>query len=302
MKLVLYGEEFRLGVLLGDTVIDASSVTRRIPHRTPQALISRLIEGFDRYRSALELLARTSLGVPVSRVRLRAPLPRPPRLVCMAVNYMESGTHATPPPINAFNKSSSSVIGNGDTVVLPDAPATIFEHEAELGVVIGKRASAIKARDAYKHIFGYVNFIDVSCRGAGPAGDSFFIGKSWDTFGPMGPALVTADEVADPHDLMVRLSVQGELRQEYSTSDMAHKIPETLEWVSWITTLEPGDVISTGTHHRGLGPLQDGDTVEMEIDTFGKLTVHVTDAKKRSWPRETRAQREAREASARRGS
>lgn len=301
MKLVLFGEEFRLGVLRGDTVIDASSVGSEVPHHTPQEMMSRLIENFDRHRSALERLARSSRGIPVSQVRLRAPLPRPPRLVCMAVNYMESGTRAEPPPINAFNKSSGSVIGNGDTVVLPGAPAAIFEHEAELGVVMGKRASAIKAEDAYDHIFGYVNFIDVSCRGAGPPGDSFFIGKSWDTFGPMGPALVTADEVADPHDLLVRLSVQGELRQEYSTRDMAHKIPETLEWITWITTLEPGDVISTGTNHRGLGPLQDGDTVEMEIDTFGKLTVHVTDAKKRSWPRETRAQRETREAAARQG-
>jgi 2-keto-4-pentenoate hydratase/2-oxohepta-3-ene-1,7-dioic acid hydratase in catechol pathway len=218
----------------------------------------------------------------------------------MAVNYIESATQTEPAPINAFNKSSGSVIGNGDTVVLPDAPATVFEHEAELGIVIGRRASAIKAEHAYDHIFAYVNFIDVSCRGAGPQGrDSFFIGKSWDTFGPMGPALVTADEVSNPHDLPIRLSVQGELRQDYSTSDMAHKIPEMLEWITWVTTLEPGDVVASGTNHRGLGPIQDGDTVEMEIGTFGKLTVHVTDAKKRSWPRETHAQREAREAAAR---
>jgi 2-keto-4-pentenoate hydratase/2-oxohepta-3-ene-1,7-dioic acid hydratase in catechol pathway len=212
---------------------------------------------------------------------------------------METGTRTEAAPVNAFHKSSSSIIGNGDTVVLPDAPATVFEHEAELGVVIGKRASAIKAEDAYDHIFGYVNFIDVSCRGAGPPGsDSFFIGKSWDTFGPMGPAVVTADEVPTPLDLPVRLSVQGDLRQDYSTSDMVRKIPEMLEWITWVTTLEPGDVVACGTNHRGLGPLQDGDTVEMEIGSFGKLTVHVADAKKRSWPRETHAQREAREAAA----
>jgi 2-keto-4-pentenoate hydratase/2-oxohepta-3-ene-1,7-dioic acid hydratase in catechol pathway len=297
MKLVLFGEDFRLGVLQSETVIDASSVANEIPHHTPQEMMSRLIEGFDQHRSALERLAGSSLGAPVSELRLRAPLPRPPRLTCMAVNYMESETQTEPPPVNAFNKSSGCVIGNGDTVVLPDVPATIFEHEAELGIVIGKRASSIKAEDAYDHIFGYVNFIDVSCRGVGPAGrDSFFIGKSWDTFGPMGPALVTADEVADPLDLPVRLSVQGELRQDYRTSGMAHKIPEMLEWITWITTLEPGDVVACGTNHRGLGPLQDGDTVEMEIGSFGKLTVYVTDVKKRSWPRETRAQREAREA------
>jgi 2-keto-4-pentenoate hydratase/2-oxohepta-3-ene-1,7-dioic acid hydratase in catechol pathway len=294
---VLFGEDFRLGVLHGETVVDASSVANEIPHYTPQDMMNRLIEDFDKYRSALERLAGSSSGVPVGEVRLRAPLPRPARLACMAVNYMESEAQTEPPPINAFNKSSSSVIGNGDTVVLPDIPATIFEHEAELGIVIGKRASAIKEKDAYNHIFGYVNFMDVSSRGVGPAGrDSFFIGKSWDTFGPMGPALVTADEVADPLDLPVRLSVQGDLRQDYRTSGMAHKIPEMLEWITCITTLEPGDVVACGTNHRGLGPLQDGDTVEMEISNFGKLTVNVTDVKKRLWPRETRAQKEALEA------
>ena len=297
MKLVLFGEEFRLGILFGDSVIDASPVADTISHHTPQELMSGLIADFDRHRGALEQLAAGGAGMPAGSVRLRAPLPCPPRLVCMAVNYLEHDDQIEPAPINAFNKSSGSVIGNGDTIVLPSAPATVFEHEAELGLVIGKRASAIRAEDAYDYVFGYVNFMDVSCRGIGPAGrDSFFIGKSWDTFGPMGPALVTADEVADPLNLPVRLSVQGELRQDYSTRSMGHKIPELLEWITWITALEPGDVVACGTHHLGLGPLQDGDVVEMEIAEFGKLTVNVTDALKRSWPRETRAQREAREA------
>jgi len=300
MKLVLFGDDFRLGILQEDTVIDASSVGNEIPHYTPQEMMSRLIEQFDVHRSALERISASGHRVPVSRVRLRAPLPRPPRLVCMAVNYLENGPQSAPAPINAFNKSSNSVIGDGDTIVLPDAPATVFEHEAELGIVIGKKASAIRAEDAYDHIFGYVNFIDVSCRGAGPEGrDSFFIGKSWDTFGPMGPALVTADEVPDPLNLQVRLSVQGDLRQDYNTCDMAHKIPEMLQWLTWVTTLEPGDVVASGTNHRGLGPLQDGDVVEMEISDFGKLRLHVADPMKRSWPRETRAQRETREAAAR---
>ena len=297
MKLVLFGEEFSLGILSGDSVIDASSVADAISHHSPQELMSGLIAGFDRHRGALEQLAGGGQRIPAGSVRLRAPLPCPPRLVCMAVNYLEHDDQIEPALINAFNKSSGSVIGNGDTIVLPSAPATVFEHEAELGLVIGKRASAIRAEDAYDYVFGYVNFMDVSCRGIGPAGrDSFFIGKSWDTFGPMGPALVTADEVADPLNLPVRLSVQGELRQDYSTRSMGHKIPELLEWITWITALEPGDVVACGTHHLGLGPLQDGDVVEMEIAEFGKLTVNVTDALKRSWPRETRAQREAREA------
>jgi len=298
MKLVLFGDDFRLGVLKGDRVVDASAVGNDIPHLTPQQMMKGLIENFDRYRGRLEQLANASQGTPVSQVRLRAPLPQPERLVCMAVNYMEDGTRAEPAPINAFNKSSNSVIGSGDTIVLPTAQATVFEHEAELGVVIGGKASQIKPEDAYKHIFGYVNFIDVSCRGMGAGSGSFFIGKSWDSFGPMGPALVTADEVLDPLNLQVRLWVQGELRQNYNTGDMAHKIPRMLEWITSVTTLEPGDVIAAGTNHRGLGPLQDGDLVEMEIDGFGKLVNRVRDDLKRSWPRETRLQRQEREAAA----
>lgn len=299
MKLVLFGDDFRLGVLNGDRVVDASSVANEIPHHSPQELMSRLIEGFDHHRGALERLANQGQGTPVDQTRLRAPLPRPPRIVCMAGNYMENGTLSQARPINAFNKSSSSVIGSEDTVVLPAALATVFEHEAELGIVIGRVASAVKADQALSYVFGYVNFIDVSCRGAGPPDrDSFFIGKSWDTFGPMGPALVTADEVPDPQNLPIRLWVQGELRQDYNTSDMGHSIPDTLAWLTWVTTLEPGDIIACGTNHRGLGPLQDGDKVEMEIASFGKLTVNVVDAEKRTWVRETHAQREAREAAA----
>lgn len=298
MKLVLFGDDFRLGVLKGDRVVDASAIGNEIPHLTPQQMMSGLIENFDQHRRRLEQLASSSEGVPVSQVRLRAPLPRPARLVCMAGNYMENGTRAEAGPLSAFNKSSNSVIGNGDTIVIPSALATVYQHEAELGIVVGKRASGVKAENAYAHIFGYVNFIDVSCRGMGAGGDTFFVGKSWDTFGPMGPALVTADEVADPQNLQVRLWVQGDLRQDYNTSDMGHGIPATFEWITWVTTLEPGDVIACGTNHRGLGPLQDGDRVEMEIDGFGKLVNNVRDDLKRSWPRETRAQVEARQGAA----
>jgi 2-keto-4-pentenoate hydratase/2-oxohepta-3-ene-1,7-dioic acid hydratase in catechol pathway len=298
MRLVLFGDDFRLGVLKGDQVIDASSVANEIPHMTPQQMMSGLIGNFDQHRGKLEQLVSSGQGTPMSQVRLRAPLPRPSRMVCMAGNYMENGTRAEAGELRAFNKSSSSVVGNGDTIVIPSAPATVYQHEAELGIVVGKTSKGVKADQAYNHIFGYMNFIDVSCRGMGAGGDTFFIGKSWDTFGPMGPVLVTSDEIADPQNLQIRLWVQGDLRQDYNTSDMAHGIPATFEWITWITTLEPGDVIACGTNHRGLGPLQDGDLMEMEIENFGKLTNPVRDDLKRSWPRETRAQVEAREAAA----
>ena len=295
MRLVFF-DDFKLGVLNGDRVVDASQVVAGIRHDSPQDLLSRLIGSFDQYRARLDQAAKSSAGVPVASVRLRSPLPKP-LIVCMAVNYMEYGTRTEPPPINAFLKSSNSVIGPGDTVVLPPDEANIFEHEAELALVIGKTAKNVKAADAYDYIFGYTNIIDVSARGLG--GNSFFWGKSWDTFAPIGPALVTADEVKDPQNLNVKLWVNGVLRQDYPTSDMAHKIPRVVEWASSVATLEPGDIIATGTNHQGLGALQDGDVMEMEIEGLGRLAgIKVTDAKKRSWSRETRAQKAAREAAA----
>ena len=131
----------------------------------------------------------------------------------MAVNYMEDGTRDDPAPINAFHKSPNAVIGNGDTMVLPDVPATIFEGEAELALVIGKRASHVRAEDAYDYVFGYLNFVDGSARGLPPTGNTFYQMKSRDTFAPMGPWLVTADEISDPHNLQVKLLVNEELKQ-----------------------------------------------------------------------------------------
>jgi len=287
MRLVLSGEDYRLGILQGDMVIDASSVGNEIPHNTPQQMMSRLIADFGQYRGRLEQLAASGQGTPRDQVRLRAPLPRPPRLVCMAGNYMENGTLAQANPLSAFNKSSSSIIGNGDVITIPAADARIFDHEAELAIVIGKKAERISEENAYDYIFGYTNIVDVSHRGRSDDGlrHNFFDGKSWDTFGPMGPALVTADEVPDPQNLSVKLWVQEDLRQDYNTSDMGHTIKATLAWITWITTLQPGDVVACGTNHRGLGPLQDGDKMEIEIADFGRLTNQVSDPKKRSWPR-----------------
>ncbi|MEK7877902.1 MAG: fumarylacetoacetate hydrolase family protein, partial [Pseudomonadota bacterium] len=216
----------------------------------------------------------------------------PYNIDCMAVNYMEDGTRAEPAPINAFNKSPSGVIGNGDTMVLPDVPATIFEGEAEMALVIGKRAAGVRAADAMNYVFGYLNFIDGSARGLLPTGNTFFQMKSRDTFAPMGPYIVTADEIPDPHRLQIRLWVNGELKQNFNTSDMAHKIPRCIEWVTSIHTLEPGDLIATGTNHRGLNAFQDGDRVELETEGLGRLHFRVRDDLKRTWARETRLERQ----------
>ncbi len=206
----------------------------------------------------------------------------------MAVNYMEDGTRDAPAPINAFQKTAGSIIGDGDTMVLPDVAATIFEGEAELALVIGKRASNVKAADAMQYIFGYMNFIDGSARGV-PA---FYQMKARETFAPIGPAIVTADEVSNPQNLQVKLWNNGTLMQNFNTDDMAHNIQRCIEWVSSIHTLLPGDILATGTNHRGLNPFMDGDKIEIETEGLGKLTINVKDEHKREWKRETRLQRQ----------
>ena len=291
MKLLFF-DEFKLGVLRGNDVIDVSAAVRDIPHTGPHDLIGGLIERFADYRAVLERAAASGKDAPLTSVRIRPPLPRPVNLDCMAVNYMEDGTRKEPAPINAFHKSPGAVIGDNDTMVLPDVPAAIFEGEAEIAVVIGKRAANVPAAKAMDCVFGYMNFIDGSARGLPPAGNTFYQMKSRATFAPLGPYIVTADEISDPHNLQVRLWVNGTLMQNYHTSDMAHKIPRCIEWVSSIHPLEPGDVLACGTNHRGLNPFQDGDLVELETEPLGRLRVKIRDDLKRTWARETRLQRQ----------
>lgn len=287
MKL-LYFNDFKLGVLNGDNVVDVTAAVQDIPHTGPHDLINGLIERFDDYRSKLEDAAAKGDGVPVTGVRIRPPLPKPGNIDCMAVNYMEDGTLDKPAPINAFHKASSTVIGHGDTMVLPDVPATIFEGEAEVALVIGKPATNVREADAMDHIFGYVNFIDGSARGLPPSNNTFFQMKSRETFAPIGPYLVTADEIENPQNLAIKLWVNGELKQNFNTDDMAHKIPRCIEWISSIHPLAPGDILATGTNHRGLSSFMDGDTVELETEGLGKLSFSVRDDLKRTWSRETR--------------
>jgi 2-keto-4-pentenoate hydratase/2-oxohepta-3-ene-1,7-dioic acid hydratase in catechol pathway len=288
---LLFFDDFRLGVLNGNTVVDVADVVREIPRVGPQDLIAGLIERFGDYRGRLQDAAGKTQGVPLSQVRVRPPLPKPSAIVCMAVNYMEDGTRTEPAPINAFLKTPSCVIGDGDTMILPDVPATIFEGEAELAVVIGKRASNVAESDAMSHVFGYTNFIDGSARGLPPPGNVFYQMKSRDTFAPIGPYLVTADEVPDPQNLPIKLWNNGTLMQDFPTSDMAHKIARCIEWVSSIHTLEPGDILATGTNHGGLNPFMDGDLIELETEGLGRLRIRVRDELKRTWARETRKQR-----------
>ena len=289
MKLC-YFNDWRLGVIKGDQVVDVTDAAKGVPHRDTRDLIVGVIAEWDSYKGKLEKAAADGKGVALSSVRLRPPVPRPGNIDCMAVNYMEDGTLPEKPAINCFHKAATAVIGDGDTMVLPDVPASIFEGEAELALVIGKRASNVKAADYKQYIFGYTCFIDGSARGLPPPGNVFFQMKSRATFAPTGPWLVTADEISDPQKLGIELKNNGVTMQKFNTDDMAHQIPRCIEWLSSIHTLEPGDIVATGTNHRGLNSFMDGDKVELTIEKVGTLKFNVKDELKRTWARTTRSQ------------
>jgi 2-keto-4-pentenoate hydratase/2-oxohepta-3-ene-1,7-dioic acid hydratase in catechol pathway len=290
MKLGFF-DDWRLGVVKGNSIVDVTAEVADVPHVGPHDLISGLIERFAKYRARLEAAAAGGKGVPIASVTVRPPLPRPVNIDCMAVNYMEDGTLKEPAPINGFHKSPSAIIGPNETMVLPDIPASVFEGEAELALVIGKRARNVKAADAMSYVFGYTNFIDGSARGMKPANNTFFQMKSRETFAPIGPWIVTADEIRDPMQLSIKLWNNGALRQSFNTSDMAHNISRCIEWVTHQHTLEPGDILATGTNHRGLHAFQDGDRIEIEVEGLDRLTFSVRDDLKRTWSRETRLER-----------
>lgn len=279
MKLLLF-DDFKLGVLQEERILDASSAVKGLDYHTPQELMQMVIGQWSTLLPQIQQAIAGQHGVPLNQVRVRPPLPRPGQLVCLAGNYLEPQKPERG-EFNAFLKSPNSVIGHNDTVELCPAPASVFHFEPELAVVIGKPASRVSAAEAMDCVFGYTQFIDVSSRGL-PGG--FFLGKSWHTFGPMGPVLVTKDEMTTPNNLGIKLWVNDELRHDISTAHMDRHLPELLAEVTNVLPLEPGDVVSTGTHHFGLAPVQDGDTVRLQIDGLGPaLVVRCHDPLKRSW-------------------
>lgn len=281
MRLVLTSDD-GIGVERIDGIVDVSAAFDDIRFRTAADRMPRVLAVLKERRGRVEELAAS--GKPTAVSQLQAPVPRPPKLIAAFGNYRE-GSSRERQTQDMFLESPDSVIGPNGTVVLPDHPATIFHHEAELALVIGSRAKDLPANErALEAVAGYTCAIDVSGRGLGRVGPSR-IGKSFDTFTPLGPAIVTTDEITDPQNLRVTLTVNGEPRQDYSTSDMEYSVVEVLAYISSYMTLVPGDVIMCGTNHQGLGALQDGDQVEMSIDGVGTLAVSVRDPLRREWPR-----------------
>ena len=279
MKLILYND-FQLGVLQDDQVIDVGGAVAELGHHSPQEMMQMIIDDWEEMGPRLEAATAGQTGLALSAVTLQPPLPRPSQLVCAAVNYLEP-RQPERAPFNCFLKSNTAIIPTEGTVELPQAEATVFHFEPELALVIGKRASHLTEAEALDYVFGYTQFMDVSARGLY---GGFFLGKSWHTFAPLGPALVTADEIADPNQLAVQLWVNDTLKHDFSTVEMARHVPELLAEITKVVTLEPGDVVATGTHHEALSPIQDGFTVRLGIAGLGpNLAVKVHDPLKRTW-------------------
>ena len=275
------------GLITGRGVVSIAAETAGVAGHSPQETMQGIINHYDELRPALEKAAAQGQAVPLESVRLQPPLPRPGKIICCIGNYWEHAQRE-PRPLNMFLKNPDAVIGDGDTVMLPEftEPWT-FQHEAELAIVM-KGPSKKVSRDNWRSaVFGYTCIIDVSARGQGRstwrAGS--WMDKSFDTFAPIGPCITTADEIEDPNHLHVQFWNDGQLRHDYITDDMEHRVPELIEFSSAIMTLNSGDVLACGTNHEGLGPLQDGETGVIEIEKIGRMTVHVTDPLKRTWER-----------------
>lgn len=212
-------------------------------------------------------------------VKLLAPVPRPPKLICVGLNYRDHATEAKmeiPKVPTIFSKFSNVVIGPGEPIVLPKNSARP-DYEAEFAFVIGTGGRHIAAGDWTRHVFGYSIVNDVSARDFQMATTQWLMGKTFDTFAPMGPCLVSADEIADPHSLAISLSIGGEVLQQSNTRELIFKIPELVEFISSVVTLEPGDVVATGTP-AGVGfarrpprYLKPGDEVTIHVDGIGEL-------------------------------
>lgn len=224
-------------------------------------------------------VAKSKSLIAMDNLKLVAPVPAPPRIFGIGVNYAEhsaeSGTPMQKVP-TVFMVLSSAVVGPGENVILPKA-SQMPDYEAELAVVIGKAGYQVPASKAMEHVFGYTIMNDVSARDVQKATSQFTLGKSFPTFGPMGPWVVSKDEVADPHALQISLTIGGEKLQNSNTKMMIFQIPALIEYISGITPLQVGDVISTGTPAGvGMGRtpprwLKPGEEMVIEIQGIGEL-------------------------------
>jgi len=287
MRLVSYAGNdgmTRLGALAEQGVIDLQAAARSIgiPAEPFGDMLSFLTAGESALQQARKLVQRAPHGavVPLANVRLRPPVPRPGKIIAIGLNYrdhlMESGAKELPKCPIIFAKFTTSIAGAGDAIVIPAGDPHV-DYEAELAVVIGRKAKIVTAEKAFEYVAGYMPLNDVSARTWQFADKQWVRGKSCDTFCPTGPCLTTRDDVPDPHSLSIFARVNGATLQDSNTAKMIFRVPQLIEFISASITLEPGDIIATGTP-EGVGAfrkppifLKPGDVVEVEIQNLGVL-------------------------------
>lgn len=294
MRLVTYGaiQQWRVGVLLHDRVVDAAYAAQyaKLPHNQAASTWTSMRQVLQAPPSQLHALAEAAqemVQFPEDRegifwlhdVYLGPPVPDPEKILCLALNYRDHAEEAnfSPPPAPVFfGKFRNSLIGPTSPIMLPRVSQAV-DYEAELAVVIGKRCKEVSASEALSYIAGVMAFNDVSARDLLAHPSQLTVSKALDTFGPCGPALVLMDEVPNVQNLRIFAKVNGQIVQQANTSAMIFSVADTVAYISGIMTLEPGDIIATGTP-SGVGfkrtpPLflHDGDVVEVEIDGIGVL-------------------------------
>jgi 2-keto-4-pentenoate hydratase/2-oxohepta-3-ene-1,7-dioic acid hydratase in catechol pathway len=273
VKILRFNDD-RIGILRDEnTVVDVSQAISSRKAKGPQRVIEDIIEHFRRYRRKFERIAAQENGVPLDDVKLLAPIPRPGKCLAAFVNYLDRPDRSVDTiPNEYFYKAPELVRPEGTVALLDIPPVVAYQPEAQLAFVMGKQAKNVKKEKAMDYVFGYVPFFDISARGI--TRRTQFVPKGQDTHGPCGPWITTKDEIPDPHNLAVKSWVNGQPRQDYNTKHMAHKIPDQIAWLTRFVQLQPGDVIATGTYHLGLGPINDGDILEIEIEKMGRGNNH----------------------------
>jgi 2-keto-4-pentenoate hydratase/2-oxohepta-3-ene-1,7-dioic acid hydratase in catechol pathway len=275
-----HGGSTRIGVAEGDEMIDLAEAAPALP----QEMIAFLEAGSEAMETARAAIA-TGARIPLADVRLEAPIARPPKFLAVGLNYAdhvaESGMD-TPEHPTIFNKQSTCVTGPWDPVHVPRV-SHVLDYEGEFGIVIGRRGRHVSREDAEDYIAGYLVVNDVTVRDWQFRTPTWTMGKSFDTHGPIGPWIVTTDEIRDPHQLGLRTYVNDELRQESNTKQLIFDCFFLIEHFSQAFTLEPGDIIATGTP-GGVGILakppqllKAGDVVRVEIDGIGQIENPIID-------------------------
>jgi len=273
MKLVRFNGG-RLGVVRGAFVVDVTEAALITAGEFPPVGMNRLIAEFTARRAALEAVRNPQL--PIESVNLETPLPWPNKLIAFPINFKAHGEEIinAPKALMArgfFLKAPSALSGAGEPIVLPELPRRQVHHEAEIGIVIGRQCRHVSRSDALSVVFGYGCALDITVRDM--AVDRV-LRKSYDTFAPFGPWIITADEVPDPSQLQMKLWVGDELRQDANMRDLLVDIPGMIEMTSAVMTLYPGDIIFGGTP-AGIGAIQPGDVVTIEIEQVGRMSVPV---------------------------